>query len=80
MPQTMLAVSLRVTVTLTALNSVGCIKVEMKISGMPAGAHRCRNWDPRTLGPAVCSYFGLNNKNMRVCSYFDCVLLYGVGA
>ena len=32
-----------------------------------------------TPGPAVCSDFGLNNKNMRACSYFDCVFLYGVG-
>ena len=33
--------------------------------------------DPRTLGPAACSYFGLTDKNMHACSYFDCVFLCG---
>ena len=46
---------------------------------MPAGANRCGNWDHGTPGPAACSYFGLDYKNVHACSYFDCVFLYGGG-
>ena len=51
----------------------------IKSRGMPVGAGRCRIWDPRTLRPLVCSYFGLTNKNVHACSYFDCVFLCGGG-
>ena len=47
-PQTMLAVSVRVTVTLTALNSVGCIRVKVLVCQQgPIGA------EIGTLGPRV---------------------------
>ena len=48
---------------------------KLKIAGIPAGASRCRNCDPRTLGLAACSYFGLTNKKIHACSYFDYVFL-----
>ena len=56
------------------------VRLKNKIPGMPAGAGRCRNWDPGTLRPAACSYyFGLTNKSTHACSYFDRVFLCGGG-